>query len=119
MPGPLMPRSVDPSSCRIRCTLPVERATYLEVLEGLLLPPSAEEEPDGAARRRDGAPAVLGRHLEEVALANWNQMIRFQNDLDSNEIPAFSAGVESDEALEDPLDGGALKHEEHHTSWLI
>ena len=81
MPGPLMPRSVDPSSCRIRCTLPVERATYLEVLEGLLLPPSAEEEPDGAARRRDGAPAVLGRHLEEVALANWNQMIRFQNTL--------------------------------------
>ena len=54
--------------------MPVERATYLEVLEGLLLPPSAEEEPDGAARRR-GAPAVLGRHLEEVALANWNHMI--------------------------------------------
>ena len=101
-------------SCRIRCTLPVERATYLEVLEGLLLPPSAEEEPDGAARRRDGAPAVLGRHLEEVALANWNQMIRLQNTLIQMKyiyhVPAFSAGVESDEALEDPFDGVALKH---------
>ena len=75
-----MPRSIDSHSCRIRCTLPVERPTYLEVLEGLLLPPSAGEEPDGAARRR-GATAVLGRHLEEVALTDWDQMIQFQNTL--------------------------------------